>query len=85
MTDEDLKKLVESNAKAIQALADSVAQEREENRRYRREMFGWMSRLAAAQSEFYEVQADYLYHVERIDDRLAEILDRLTPKNQPEE
>jgi uncharacterized coiled-coil protein SlyX len=75
MSDEELKKLIESNAKAIQALADSVAQDRKEWRRDRRQMFEWMSRLAAAQADFYESQAD-------IDERLAEILDRLTPKSE---
>ena len=41
-----------------------------------------MARLAAAQADFYEAQSDYLHHIERIDDRLAEILNRLTPKEQ---
>jgi hypothetical protein len=94
MTDEDLKKLIESNAKASQRLADSVAQDREDRRKEgeewrqdRRKMYQWMSRLAAAQADFYEVQGDYLNHVERIDERLTDIderliaiLERLTPK-----
>ena len=75
MSDEDLKKLIESNAKAIQALTDSLTQDRKEWKRDRRQVFEWMSRLAAAQADFYESQAD-------IDQRLAEILDRLTSKSE---
>ena len=89
MSDEDLKKLVESNAKAIQALANTMAQECEERKKDRKEwqqdrrrVFEWMSRLAAAQADFYEVQADYLHHIERIEDRLTEILDRLTSEQE---
>ncbi len=41
-------------------------------------MFEWISRLAAAQADFYESRAD-------IDERLAEILDRLTPKSNPDQ
>jgi hypothetical protein len=75
MSEEDLKKLIESNAKAIQALTDSLTQDRKEWKRDRRQVFEWMSRLAAAQADFYESQAD-------IDERLAEILDRLTSKSE---
>ncbi len=77
MTDEELKKLIESNAKAIQALADRATRDRKEWKRDRRQIFEWMSRLAAAQADFYESQAD-------IDERLAEILDRLTLRSDPE-
>ena len=67
---------MESNAKAIQALADAVARDRKERkkdrdewRQDRRWIFEWMARLAAAQADFYEAQTDYLHHIERIDDR----------------
>jgi DNA gyrase/topoisomerase IV subunit B len=60
MSDEDLKKLIESNAKAIQALTEAVNQDREDRkkdreewRQDRRRVFEWMSRLAAAQADFY--------------------------------
>ena len=43
-----------------------------------------MARLAAAQADFYDVQADYLHHIERIDDRLTEILERLISKQDKE-
>lgn len=88
MTDEELKKLVESNAKAIQALTNAMTddrerwrQERTEWRQDRRRVFEWMSRLAAAQADFYEMQADHLTHLERIDERLGQILEHLTQKD----
>ncbi|GFE70082.1 hypothetical protein [Chroococcus sp. FPU101] len=87
MSEDRLEKLVESNAKSIQALSDAVArdceafnQERKEWAQDRRRVFEWMARLAAAQADFYEMQADHLSHLDRIDDRLTDILDRLTPK-----
>jgi len=40
-----------------------------------------MSRLAAAQADFYESQADYHNHLDRLDDRLTDILDRITRKD----
>jgi uncharacterized coiled-coil protein SlyX len=87
-----LEKLVESNAKSIQALSDAVArdrdafnQERKEWAQDRRRVFEWMARLAAAQADFYEMQADHLNHLERIDDRLTDILDRLTPRPNSEQ
>lgn len=88
MTDrlDRLEALVESNAKSIEALANTVAEDRENNKKFlevlrkdRAHVFEWMARLAAAQADFYEVQADYLQHVEAIDDRLTEILSRTTP------
>lgn len=106
MNDEELKQLIASNAKAIQALTSSITdlkqewrqdreewrqereewrQERKEWRQDRRHVFEWMARLAAAQADFYEVQADYLNHVERIDERLAKILERLTPNQDNNE
>ncbi|MGK7882178.1 MAG: hypothetical protein AB4060_19070 [Crocosphaera sp.] len=81
-----IEKIVESNAKSIQALSDAVAQDRKERAQERKEwaqdrrrVFEWMARLAAAQADFYEVQADYVRHIEIIEDRLTEIRDRLDP------
>ena len=81
-----IEKIVESNAKSIQALSDAVAQDRKEREKERKEwaqdrrrVFEWMARLAAAQADFYEVQADYVRHIETIEDRLTEIRDRLNP------
>ena len=48
-----IEKIVESNAKSIQALSDAVAQDRKEWAQDRRRVFEWMARLAAAQADFY--------------------------------
>lgn len=84
----ELKKRTDSNAKSIEALTHQINQDREEDKKYREiqrkdraHVFEWMARLAAAQADYYEAQADYLRHVEQIDDRLTEILSRTTPAN----
>lgn len=41
-----------------------------------------MARLASAQADFPQMQADRLAHLERMDDRLAEILRSLDPKTR---
>jgi hypothetical protein len=38
-----------------------------------------MARLAAAQADFYEAQAYYMTQSEQMDEKLTEILNRLTP------
>lgn len=83
----ETRAITNSNAKSIQALSDQWQKDREqwkkdrdEWRQDRRRVFEWMARLAAAQADFYEVQADSLHHIEKIDDRLAEILERLIPE-----
>ena len=77
-----IEKIIESNAKSIEALSDAVAQDRKQSANDRRHMFDWLARLSAAQRDFYKVQADYIRHIEVIEDRLAQILDRLTPQNE---
>ncbi len=81
-----IEALIESNAKSIQSLTESINEDRANLKKIRdiqvkdrAHVFEWMARLAAAQADFYEAQADYLHHVERIDDRMTEILSRLTP------
>ena len=66
MTDDQLKQLIESNAKSIAVLSDAMATEREaiaadreERRAERGQLYQYLGRIAAAQSNFYEVQADY--------------------------
>ncbi|MDJ0730695.1 MAG: hypothetical protein QNJ33_11955 [Crocosphaera sp.] len=69
MSDEDLKqltKLIQSNAKAIEALTATIAADKAERKkayqqweRDRNQLYQYMSRIAAAQSNFYEVQSDY--------------------------
>ncbi len=59
MTDDQLKQLIESNAKSIAALSDAMATEREAiaaDRAERGQLYQYLVRIAAAQSNFYEVQ-----------------------------
>ena len=63
MKEEEIQKLISSNAKAIEALTSSLNElkqewqkDREESRKYRKQMYEWMSRLAASQANFWESQ-----------------------------
>lgn len=87
MTDEDLKNLIASNAKAIEALSHSLSQEREERRQRelvwekdRKGIYELLGRIARAQADFYATQADFYERFDRLEERQArmtEILDRL--------
>jgi uncharacterized coiled-coil protein SlyX len=91
MSDEELKQLIASNTKAIQALSDSLTEskkqgekDREEWKKDRKQMYEWMSKLSASQANFWEIQADYYRRLEDVEDRQAkmlEILDRVTQKD----
>ncbi|MGI0479423.1 hypothetical protein ACN4EE_01390 [Geminocystis sp. CENA526] len=84
MSDEELKQLIASNAKAIQALSHSLTELKEEGKKDRKQMYEWMSRLSASQANFWEIQADYYRRLEDVEDRQAkmlEILDRVTKKD----
>lgn len=91
MSNEDLNKLVESNAKAIEALTNLVMEDRKRAAQDRRHVFEWMSRLAAAQADFYELQADHIDRLDKIEEKqtqmqtqILNILDRLVKKEQEE-
>ncbi|MBD2652850.1 MULTISPECIES: hypothetical protein [Synechocystis] len=74
-----IEALIESNAKSIEALTSKANQDSSLYRKDRAHVFEWMARLAAAQADFYESQSDYLDHLQRIEDKLTEILNRTTP------
>ncbi|MEC4983994.1 MAG: hypothetical protein SAJ37_01010 [Oscillatoria sp. PMC 1068.18] len=94
MTDEDLKQLIASNAKSIQAFTTSLNElkeewkkDREEWKKERKQIYQWMSRISASQANFWETQADYYRLLEDVEDRQAmmlKILDRLTKKDETE-
>ncbi len=78
------KQKTDSNAKAIQALASAVESDRKEYKKDRARLYEALSRMAAAQSHFWEIQADYYSRLELIDERQAkmtEILERLDEQN----
>jgi hypothetical protein len=84
---EDLKKLVESKAKAIQALASTVAYEKKERQKMDRaiaKMAETVSLIGAAQSNFWEIQADYYRRLKEMDERkgrILEIIEHLSAKD----
>lgn len=89
MSDEDLKKLVESNARAIEALTDNFSsfqkewqKDREEWQKDRRGIYQLLGQLTRSMSDFYEVQSDFYRRFDKIEERQAkmtEILERLSP------
>jgi uncharacterized coiled-coil protein SlyX len=86
MTDEDLKQLIASNAKAIEALSNALATDHEERRKEQAQLYQYLGRIASAQSSFYEVQADYYHQLAelsdrwtRLDEKLTRILERVSP------
>ena len=82
MTDEELKQLIASNAKAIEALTTSISEMKQEWQKDRRGIYDLLSRLTRAQADFYETQSDFYRRFDEIDERQArmlEILDRYLP------
>ena len=92
MTDEDLKNLIASNAKAIKKLTDGFCQEREERRQRetiwekdRRKIYALLGLVTRAQSNLYATQADFYEWFDRLEEcqaRMTKILDRLDPHEQ---
>jgi septal ring factor EnvC (AmiA/AmiB activator) len=85
MTDDELKQLIASNAKAIEALSSSLTQERQERQGHlaewekdRNQLYQYLSRIVAAQSSFYEVQADYYHQLSILGERQTQISERQT-------
>jgi uncharacterized coiled-coil protein SlyX len=86
MSDEELKQLIASNAKAIQALTGSITELKTEWQRERRGIYELLARLTRSQADFYETQSDFYRRFDEIDERQArmlEILNRYLPPQDP--
>jgi uncharacterized coiled-coil protein SlyX len=86
MSDEELKQLIASNAKAIQALTGSITELKTEWQRERRGIYELLARLTRSQADFYETQSDFYRRFDEIDERQArmlEILNRYLPPRDP--
>ena len=84
MSDEELKQLVASNAKAIEALTSSITELKQEWQKDRRGIYELLARLTRSQADFYETQSDFYRRFDEIDERIArmlEILARYLPPN----
>lgn len=90
MSDDELRKLIASNAKSIEALTNALASDGEERRKEQNQLYQYLGRLASAQSSFYEVQADYYHQLAalserqtRTDEQIVKILRHLSiPENE---
>ncbi len=84
MSDEEIKQLILSNAKAIKALTNNMAELKQEWHKDRRGIYELLARLTGSQADFYETQSDFYRRFDEIDERQArmlEILDRHLPPN----
>jgi uncharacterized coiled-coil protein SlyX len=74
-----LEKIVESNARSIEALSNSITELKQEWQKDRRGIYELLARLTRSQADFYETQSDFYRRFDQIDERQAkivEILDR---------
>ncbi|WP_181280509.1 hypothetical protein [Aphanothece hegewaldii] len=78
MTDDEIKQLIASNAKSIEALSNALTNDQKERRREQTNLYQYLSRLASAQSSFYEVQADYYHQLATLQERQTRIEERQT-------
>ena len=84
MSDEELKQLIASNAKAIEALTAGISELKQEWQKDRRGIYELLARLTRSQADFYETQSDFYRRFDEIDERQAkmiEILNRYLPPN----
>lgn len=82
MSEDELKNLIASNAKAIEALTANISEIKEEWHKDRRAMYELLSRLARSQSDFYDTQSDFYRRFDQIEKpeaKMLEILDRYLP------
>lgn len=76
MTDNEIKQLVASNAKTIQAVANAMAADRQERQEERSQLYQYLGRIAAAQSNFYEIQSDYYHQLATLSEKQTKIEER---------
>ncbi len=77
MSDEELKQLIASNAKAIQALSHNITELKQEWQKDRRGIYELLGRLTRSQADFYESQSDFYRRFDQIDERQAKIVEVL--------
>lgn len=78
MTDDEIKQLIASNAKSIEALSNALTTDRQDRRREQTQLYQYLSRIASAQSSFYEVQADYYHQLATFQERQSRVEERQT-------
>ena len=96
MSDEELKQLIASNAKAIEALSAGISEMKaginnmklgiddlkEEWQKDRRGIYQLLARLTRSQADFYETQSDFYRRFNKRQVRMLEILDRYLPPHK---
>jgi hypothetical protein len=79
----ETRAIANSNAKAIQALNDTVNSNIKKAERDRARLYEAMARMSAAQSHFWQIQEDYYLRLGEVDkrqSRTVELLDRISQR-----
>jgi len=53
-----------------------------ERKQEKKGLYDYLARIASAQSDFYETQADFYRHLERMDDRHAQMIEIIRQINK---
>ncbi|ACK65137.1 conserved hypothetical protein [Rippkaea orientalis PCC 8801] len=83
----ETRAIANSNAKSIQALSGEWQETRKEWEKDRRGIYQLLGQLTRSMSDFYDVQSDFYYRFDQIDERqvrITEILNRYLPPDNPE-
>ena len=72
---QETKQRTDSNARAIEALSNTIKEEREQRERDRDKLYQALSELATAQASFYSTQATMNQRLEELDKRQGDIVE----------
>lgn len=78
---EQTRQITESNTRSIEALTNTIREERQEWQLDRSRLYQALSEIATAQANFYSIQANFHNRLEELDKRqrdIVEILNILT-------
>ncbi|MGH2414392.1 MAG: hypothetical protein ACRDEA_12045 [Microcystaceae cyanobacterium] len=88
MPNEEIQQLIVSNAKAIEALTNALAQERKERQKNyeewdkdRNRLYRYMGRIASAQAGFYEIQGDYYQRLAEVEERQSRMQEQINQQH----
>lgn len=69
---------IDSNAKAIEALTQDVREDRRRANEQIARLYEQTVRVSAAQADFYEMQADFYRRIDAVEDRYAQMMEKIT-------
>lgn len=75
---EEFNNRIDSNAKAIEALTQDIRDDRRRANEQIARLYEQTVRVSAAQADFYEMQADFYRRIDAVEDRYAQMMERVT-------